>query len=48
VVSWLTAHGITSDRLESQGFGSMRPVADNATAANGRALNRRVEVSLGK
>lgn len=47
VVSWLTAHGITSDRLESQGFGSMRPVADNATA-NGRALNRRVEVSLGK
>ena len=47
VVSWLTAHGITSDRLEPQGFGSMRPVADNATA-NGRALNRRVEVSLGK
>ena len=47
VVSWLTAHGITSDRLEPRGFGSMRPVADNATA-NGRALNRRVEVSLGK
>jgi len=47
VVSWLNAHGIASDRLEPQGFGSTRPVADNATA-NGRALNRRVEVSLAK
>lgn len=47
VISWLTAHGIASDRLEPQGFGPTRPVADNATA-NGRALNRRVEVSLAK
>jgi len=47
VGSWLNAHGIASDRLEPQGFGSTRPVADNATA-NGRALNRRVEVSLAK
>lgn len=47
VISWLTAHGISSDRLEPQGFGSTRPVVDNATG-NGRALNRRVEVSLAK
>jgi outer membrane protein OmpA-like peptidoglycan-associated protein len=47
VISWLTAHGIASDRLEPEGFGATRPVADNATA-NGRALNRRVEVSLAK
>ncbi|MHB8524743.1 MAG: OmpA family protein [Candidatus Acidiferrales bacterium] len=47
VVSWLTSHGVAANRLEPQGFGSTRPVADNATAA-GRALNRRVEVSLAK
>ncbi len=47
VVSWLTAHGIAADRLEPEGFGASRPVADNATA-NGRALNRRVEVALSK
>lgn len=47
VVAWLTGHGIAANRLEPQGFGSTRPVADNATA-NGRALNRRVEVSLAK
>jgi OOP family OmpA-OmpF porin len=47
VVSWLTSHGVAANRLQPQGFGSTRPVADNATAA-GRALNRRVEVSLAK
>lgn len=47
VVAWLTAHGIAANRLEPQGFGSTRPVADNATAS-GRALNRRVEVALAK
>jgi outer membrane protein OmpA-like peptidoglycan-associated protein len=47
VVSWLTAHGVASDHLDPRGFGSTRPVADNA-AANGRALNRRVEVALTK
>lgn len=47
VVSWLTAHGVAANRFEPQGFGSTRPVADNATAS-GRALNRRVEVSLAK
>lgn len=47
VVAWLTVHGVAANRLEPQGFGPMRPVADNATAS-GRALNRRVEVSLAK
>jgi len=47
VISWLTAHGIASDRLDPEGFGSTRPVADNATA-NGRALNRRVEILVTK
>lgn len=47
VVAWLTGHGIPADRLQPEGFGSTRPVADNATAG-GRALNRRVEVSLAK
>jgi OmpA-OmpF porin, OOP family len=47
VVAWLTGHGIAADRLQPEGFGSTRPVADNATAS-GRALNRRVEVSLAK
>jgi OmpA-OmpF porin, OOP family len=44
VVAWLESHGVESSRLVPQGFGATRPVADNATA-DGRALNRRVEVS---
>ena len=47
VIAWLTAHGVAASRLEPQGFGATRPVADNATA-NGRFLNRRVEVALAK
>ena len=47
VISWLTSHGIAADRLSPEGFGSTRPVADNATA-NGRFLNRRVVVALSK
>jgi outer membrane protein OmpA-like peptidoglycan-associated protein len=45
VVTWLAAHGVDRNRLQSQGFGASRPVADNSTAV-GRALNRRVEVAL--
>jgi outer membrane protein OmpA-like peptidoglycan-associated protein len=44
VITWLKAHGVDSTRLAPQGFGATQPVADNATA-NGRALNRRVEIA---
>lgn len=47
VVAWLKQHGANISGLMPQGFGATRPVADNATA-NGRALNRRVEVALAK
>lgn len=47
VIAWLKGHGVDAGRLVPQGFGATRPVADNATA-NGRALNRRVEVALAK
>lgn len=47
VVGWLTQHGIAAERLSSEGVGKAKPVADNATA-QGRALNRRVEVSVVK
>lgn len=40
---WLVAHGVDAERLESEGFGDTRPVADNATE-DGRAKNRRVEL----
>jgi OmpA-OmpF porin, OOP family len=43
VVQALVARGVGSERLESQGMGLTKPVADNATEA-GRARNRRVEL----
>lgn len=45
VLSALVKRGVEGSRLEAQGFGRARPVADNATA-QGRALNRRVEVAV--
>jgi outer membrane protein OmpA-like peptidoglycan-associated protein len=42
VREYLIKKGIAADRLESQGYGLTRPIADNKTPA-GRAINRRVE-----
>lgn len=45
VVKWLVQHGIAAERLTSLGWGSERPLAENATEA-GRRLNRRVEFHI--
>jgi OmpA-OmpF porin, OOP family len=45
VKNYITSKGISADRLESEGFGSDKPIGNNATAA-GRTLNRRVEIHL--
>jgi len=42
VKRYLMQSGIAPDRLETTGFGSLRPIASNATEA-GRRLNRRIE-----
>ncbi|MBB3187910.1 OmpA family protein [Microbacter margulisiae] len=42
VVSYLVSHGISSDRLQTKGYGSTYAVGNNETA-QGRALNRRTE-----
>ena len=47
VVAALVKSGIVEARLRPKGHGLAQPVADNATA-QGRALNRRVEVSVVK
>jgi outer membrane protein OmpA-like peptidoglycan-associated protein len=36
---------ITSDKIASQGYGSSRPLASNATP-DGRAMNRRIDVII--
>lgn len=45
VRDYLVSHGVASDRITSQGYGSTRPVADNSSA-EGRANNRRVEIVI--
>jgi outer membrane protein OmpA-like peptidoglycan-associated protein len=42
---YLMQHGIGPDRLQSDGFGSSRPIASNDTT-EGRARNRRVEMVI--
>lgn len=42
VINYLTQNGIEENRLQSNGFGYEKPIADNETEA-GKALNRRVE-----
>lgn len=43
VVTWLAANGAKRARLDPQGLGDTRPVADNTTEA-GRTKNRRIEI----
>lgn len=45
VKQFLVAAGISEERLQSEGYGPDRPVADNRTE-EGQALNRRVEVEV--
>lgn len=45
VMQWLTEHGVAGERLESAGYGSSRPRADNTTR-EGRQANRRVELHV--
>ncbi|SEL78354.1 Outer membrane protein OmpA [Colwellia chukchiensis] len=45
VKQYLTNQAILANRLQTVGYGKSRPIADNATA-NGRALNRRVEIQI--
>lgn len=45
VMTWLTQHGIETNRLEAHGYGMEKPIEDNDTDA-GRAKNRRVEFKI--
>jgi outer membrane protein OmpA-like peptidoglycan-associated protein len=45
VMEWLIERGVDASRLTSKGYGTSRPVADNATL-EGRELNRRVEFKI--
>lgn len=47
VLKWLSAYNISEDRMTAKGLSDTKPVADNASA-QGRALNRRVEISIMK
>ena len=45
VTEWLIEQGLDANQLETEAYGESRPVANNSTE-EGRALNRRVEISL--
>jgi len=45
VMNYLGAHGISSSRLTSKGYGESRPIVSNATK-EGRTANRRVELRV--
>lgn len=47
VKAYLVAKGISADRLASEGYGIVKPIASNKTV-EGRAQNRRVEILLAK
>lgn len=45
VKKYLTKKGISSDRLETKGYGESQPLASNDDEENGRELNRRIEIT---
>lgn len=45
VANYLVNKGVSSNRINAQGYGSSQPVASNATA-EGKQQNRRVELSI--
>ena len=45
VVDYLTAHGISAERMRAIGYGESKPIDTNRTE-EGRAINRRVEFTL--
>ncbi|MGB7431906.1 MAG: OmpA family protein, partial [Ahrensia sp.] len=45
VVDYLTASGVSADRLDAKGFGEDQPIADNTTE-EGKAQNRRIEFTV--
>ncbi|WP_232058469.1 OmpA family protein [Nibribacter ruber] len=45
VANYATSLGVESSRIQTRGYGSTQPIADNSTAA-GRQQNRRVEVAI--
>jgi outer membrane protein OmpA-like peptidoglycan-associated protein len=45
VQAYLVSKGVDPNQLSTIGFGAIRPIGDNETAA-GRAANRRVEFKL--
>lgn len=47
VKSYLISKGIAAERIESKGYGALKPVADNKTN-DGKAKNRRVQIVLGE
>jgi outer membrane protein OmpA-like peptidoglycan-associated protein len=47
VRDYMLSKGLVANRVETKGYGSSKPVADNSTVA-GRRRNRRVEIVLGQ
>ena len=47
VRDYLAGQGVSADKLNSKGMGKADPIADNKTA-EGRAMNRRVEIVIAK
>lgn len=45
VMEYLVGAGVDAERLEAEGYGETRPIADNATR-EGRETNRRVELHI--